>query len=227
MATIIAGINSRLDALGSTTLTLPGTLSGHVLIPESESLVNTEVLVESSVVPTVQELEKAIAKICGNEYNKTYADNSTVAAIATATGTDSLKTLRDDLDQLATNVEYEFNGGELGTAVDYTNSRIDKLEGIELIGDVTGSLAFNNGWKIDTTVTDDSHNHTISNIDDLQTTIDTINTSISNIISGDTELAAVKVASGSKVTIGDKELSETTLGNLLDLLSCVEFVWSE
>ena len=46
---------------------------------------------------------------------------------------------------------------------------------IALSGDVTGSASFNGGSNITitATVTDDSHNHTISNIDGLQTEIDT------------------------------------------------------
>ena len=56
--------------------------------------------------------------------------------------------------------------------------RVSDLEGtdidITLTGDVTGSGTINNlgDVSITTTVGDDSHNHTIANVDDLQTTLD-------------------------------------------------------
>lgn len=52
------------------------------------------------------------------------------------------------------------------TAAQFTSART-----ISLTGDVTGSASSTggNGWSITTTVADDSHNHIISNIDNLQT----------------------------------------------------------
>lgn len=60
--------------------------------------------------------------------------------------------------------------GNAGTATKLQTART-----IAISGDVTGSISFDGSKDIDilTTVTDDSHNHIIANIDDLQTTLDT------------------------------------------------------
>jgi hypothetical protein len=56
-----------------------------------------------------------------------------------------------------------------------TASTLQTARTISLAGDVSGSVSFNGGSdvSITATVADDSHNHTISNIDGLQTEIDT------------------------------------------------------
>lgn len=55
-----------------------------------------------------------------------------------------------------------------------TASTLQTARTIELGGDVTGSASFNGGSDITITATvaDDSHNHTISNVDGLQTALD-------------------------------------------------------
>ena len=56
-----------------------------------------------------------------------------------------------------------------------TASTLETARTISLTGDVSGSVSFNGGSNVSitTTIADDSHNHTISNIDGLQTEIDT------------------------------------------------------
>ena len=56
-----------------------------------------------------------------------------------------------------------------------TASTLQTARTISLTGDVSGSVSFNGGSNVSitTTIADDSHNHTISNIDGLQTEIDT------------------------------------------------------
>ena len=66
-----------------------------------------------------------------------------------------------------------FNGDVTGNAT--TATALATARTIALAGDVTGSVSFNGSSNvtITATVADDSHNHTISNIDGLQTEIDT------------------------------------------------------
>jgi hypothetical protein len=110
LAAVIAGINSRLAALGSKALELPETLTtlSATVIPETipETLEN-EILVEETIVPTVQELEKAINKICGIEYTKdaTLPASQKVNDIISDCS-DSITQLRDDLEELAAEVDY-------------------------------------------------------------------------------------------------------------------------
>lgn len=70
LAAIIAGINSRLTALGSTALALPDTLkvssAEHTIVPELPEEITTtndKVIVAENVVPSVQELKQAIDTI--------------------------------------------------------------------------------------------------------------------------------------------------------------------
>ena len=69
--------------------------------------------------------------------------------------------------------------------IDKVNSSVqtDKLataRNIKLTGDVTGSASFNGTAEasISVTVNDDSHNHVISNIDNLQSTLDNVNNTL-------------------------------------------------
>jgi hypothetical protein len=66
-----------------------------------------------------------------------------------------------------------FEGALSGNAS--TATTLQTARNITLTGDVSGSVSFNGGSNVSITATvaDDSHNHTISNIDGLQTEIDT------------------------------------------------------
>ena len=70
LAAVIAGINSRLTALGSDELALPDTLkvssAEHTIVPELPeeiTAINNKVIVAENVVPSVQELKQAIDTI--------------------------------------------------------------------------------------------------------------------------------------------------------------------
>lgn len=120
LAAIIAGINSRLAALGSTTLTLPSAIEdkGYVLIPEiADEAIKNKVLVSEDVVPTVQQLEEAIAKIQGK-------DLTNIADII-SNNSDSLVKVRDDLDALIAEVEFELDGNNIVNGID---SRLDSID---------------------------------------------------------------------------------------------------
>jgi hypothetical protein len=90
LAAIIAGINSRLAALGSKELELPSVLTdtGDVLIPDT--LISDKILVEEAVVPNVKELQEQINDIKGGSG-------------------DSLANIRADLNDLAREVDIELN----------------------------------------------------------------------------------------------------------------------
>jgi hypothetical protein len=124
LAAIIAGINSRLTALGSTTLSLPTVFdnTGHVIIPEElpdEILTSNKVLVEEDVVPTVQQLEEAISKIQGKNI-------SDITGIIDS-NEDSITKLRADLNDLTAEVTYELDHNQ-DNQIFATNSRIDNIE---------------------------------------------------------------------------------------------------
>ena len=61
-------------------------------------------------------------------------------------------------------------------------TKLANAKNIKLTGDVTGSASFDgtSDANITATVADDSHNHVISNIDNLQTKLDTLSTNITN-----------------------------------------------
>lgn len=61
-------------------------------------------------------------------------------------------------------------------------TQLANSKNIKLTGDVTGTASFNgtSDASISAVVTDDSHNHVISNIDNLQTNLDTLSTNITN-----------------------------------------------
>jgi hypothetical protein len=105
LAAIIAGINSRLAALGSKDLTLPTTLNvsstEHILVPDlSDEIVNSNenVIVDENVVPSVQDLAAAIDENAGD-----------------------ISILREDLTTLTNEVLYEDIEG-------YVNSRLDAID---------------------------------------------------------------------------------------------------
>lgn len=67
-------------------------------------------------------------------------------------------------------------GGDITSAVANatTATKLETARTISLSGDVTGSASFDGSANatITATVADDSHNHTIANVDDLQTALD-------------------------------------------------------
>lgn len=71
------------------------------------------------------------------------------------------------------NVSHTHGGGDVTSAV-ATATKLATARTISLTGDVTGSASFDGSANavITATVADDSHNHTIANVDNLQTTLD-------------------------------------------------------
>lgn len=63
---------------------------------------------------------------------------------------------------------------ENGTVIAKKATQLNTARKIELTGDATGSVSFDGSKnvQINVTITDDSHNHTISNVDGLQSALD-------------------------------------------------------
>jgi len=62
---------------------------------------------------------------------------------------------------------------QVANATTLLNGKLTSTASVTLNGDVTGTASFSGGAiTITTTVVDDSHNHTISNVDGLQTALD-------------------------------------------------------
>ena len=81
-------------------------------------------------------------------------------------------------------------GGAANTAV-----KLQTARAVTLAGDVTGTANFDGsaGITINTTVKDDSHNHTIANVDGLQTALD------GKLSTGGTAAAATKLATARNI----------------------------
>lgn len=113
-------------------------------------------------------------------------------------------------------------GGSATSAVKLATART-----ISLTGDVTGSTSFDGSGNVSitTTITDDSHNHTISNIDNLQTSLDgkqaTITGGASTIASSNLTASRALVSDGSgKVAVS--AVTSTELGYLDGVTSNVQ-----
>ena len=124
LAAIIAGINARLDGLGGEILKLPTTLpdSDSVIVQEglNNDILNDAFTPDMAVaIPTVQQLEEAIALIQGKENVNKIAD-------IIEKNDDSLTKIREELELLKNEVTYELENPENQTYI--ANSRIDKLE---------------------------------------------------------------------------------------------------
>ena len=99
----------------------------------------------------------------------TEAANSATAAQQTANAIGNLNSLSDvTISSIANNQFIQYNNAS-SKFVNVTKSPI-----ITLTGDVTGTGTLTNLGDVSfsTTVVDDSHNHTIANVDNLQTTLD-------------------------------------------------------
>lgn len=112
--------------------------------------------------------------------------------------------------------------GNAGTATKLQTPRI-----ISLAGDVTGSTSFDGSGNasITATVSDDSHNHVIANIDGLQSDLDNINSSLSekanNIksyghfgLSANQSVASVTDPVASQIVLNNTNAANTDLYNL-------------
>ena len=141
------------------------TVSGNMTVSGTTTTVNTETinLADNQIVLNSNETgtpsqNGGIEIERGTSANKTFVWNE-----STDKWTVGSETL----------VAGTFEGALSGNAT--TATTLATARTIALAGDVTGSASFNGGANISITATvaDDSHNHTIANVDGLQTEIDT------------------------------------------------------
>ena len=115
------------------------------------------------------------------------ADKFTVGTTtATSTSTGNLSITPSTL--VVSTLEGNVTGNLTGNATTATTLATSRT--ISLTGDVSGSASFNGGSNISITATvaDDSHNHTIANIDSLQASLDTLQTNINGKEAIDAEI---------------------------------------
>ena len=143
-----SGISSDLAIASATTL-------GGIKVGTDLTITNSILSVDGKTTSTVDGIVKAESS---GKINDNWL-NTTIARIdsPTFTGTVTSPT---------------FSGALTGNAATATKLAADRT--ISLTGDVTGSASFDGSVNasITATVADDSHNHTIANVDSLQTTLD-------------------------------------------------------
>ena len=161
-------------AAGNTTITGNLTVSGDATISGNltfgDAITDTITLtadVASHIIPSLDDTYDLGAT--GSEWRNLYIDgtaNIDTAAID-ALSVSGNGTIGGDL-----TVTGALNATVTGTAD--TADALTTARTISLTGDVTGSVSFDGSQNVEitTTVADDSHNHTIANVDGLQTALD-------------------------------------------------------
>ena len=129
LAEIIARINLRLDALGGNELSLKNNTVMNATVHSLEDISETlEADITPEVVPTVQDLEAAIIKLSGHTVNESTTNSkiNTFLNDSTFSTDKTLTKLREDLDDLTKEVEYEL---DLTDSIANLKPRIASLEG--------------------------------------------------------------------------------------------------
>lgn len=110
--------------------------------------------------------------------NTTYSLNSfgvtaTAAELNKLDGLTTTKTELGYLDGVTSNVQTQLNGKLSTSGTAAAASKLATARTITLSGDASGSVSFDGSANVTLTATvkDDSHNHTIANVDNLQTTL--------------------------------------------------------
>ena len=219
-------------AAGNTTITGDLTVSGNATISGNltfgDAITDTITLtadVSSNILPSADDTYDLGAT--GSEWRDLYIDgtaNIDTAAIDTANiGTLAVSgngTVTGDL-----TVTGDINATVVGTAS--TADALTTARTITLDGDVSGAVNFDGSANITltTTIADDSHNHTIANVDGLQAALDakqaTITGAATTIDDADltTDRAVISDASG-KVAVSS--VTSTELGYVSGVTSNIQ-----
>jgi hypothetical protein len=186
------------------------TLTGDLTVNGSTTTINTTNL---AVQDSLIELSSGLTAAAGNDAGLiiergTTGDNKFTLGTTTATGT-STGSLAVTTGTLVADIEGDVTGNS------DTASTLATARTISLDGDVSGSVSFDGSQNVTLTaaVADDSHNHTIANIDNLQAELNAkqnasnalIDSDIGSTVQAhDALLDAVNqdVSSGSNVTFG-------------------------
>lgn len=151
------------------TITLSGDVSGSVSFDGSDNVTLTATVADDSHNHTIANVDGLQTALDGkaNSSHGTHVTFSTTAPKAAGTaavGTATTVSRSDHVHPAQTTVS-----GNAGTA-----TKLAAAVTVSLTGDVTGSVDFDGSGdvSITATVADDSHNHTIANVDGLQTALD-------------------------------------------------------
>ena len=227
-----ATLQSTLDVTSNVTiggnLTVDGdtTIAGNLTFGDAATdTITLTADVASSILPSADDTYDLGA--ADSEWRDLYIDgtaNIDTAAIDTANiGTLAVSgngTVTGDL-----TVTGDINATVVGTAS--TADALTTTRTITLDGDVSGAVNFDGSTNVTltTTIADDSHNHTIANVDGLQTALDAKQATITGAATtiDDTDLtidkALISDASG-KVAVSS--VSSTELGHLSGVSSAIQ-----
>jgi hypothetical protein len=169
LAEIIARINTRLDGLGLKVTTtalapLPSIEDVNDLVPEGIEVTES---FNPDAVPTIEDLTKALVKIHGSDWDENRKDTGSNGIIVDNLNTVlgiadnlTLTAIREDLDDLTTEVRVGLNGDYIAAGVD---SRLDDIEknhiGITGTSYTTGTYASEDAYghvKIGSNLTADN-----------------------------------------------------------------------
>lgn len=160
---------STADALSTArSITLAGDITGSTTFDGSNSVTITTTIADDShnhIIGNVDGLQSALdAKVASSTvstYGATLIDDADATTARTTLGLATVASSGsyNDLSNKPTNLA--------------TSSALATARDIALTGDVTGTVSFDGSQdvSITTTIADDSHNHTIANVDGLQTAL--------------------------------------------------------
>ena len=176
----VATLSNNLDVTGNTTIAGVLTANGNTVIGNAATdTVTVNADVASSLIPSADDTYDLGAS--GSEWRNLYIDgtaNIDTAAVTTANVTTLNVTGTSTVEDLTVNGTLSASiSGVAATATALATART-----ITLGGDVSGAANFDGSANITITATiaDDSHNHTIANVDGLQTVLDAKQATISN-----------------------------------------------
>jgi cytoskeletal protein CcmA (bactofilin family) len=219
-------------AAGNTTITGDLTVSGNATISGNltfgDAITDTITLtadVSSNILPSADDTYDLGAT--GSEWRDLYIDG--IANIDTAyIGTGNIGTLAVSGNGTVTGdltVTGDINATVVGTAS--TADALTTARTITLDGDVSGAVNFDGSTNVTltTTIADDSHNHTIANVDGLQTALDAKQATITGAATtiDDTDLTADRaVISDASGKVAVSSVTSTELGRLSGVTSAIQ-----
>jgi len=155
-------------------------------------------------------LEADVITVDGVALAETIAD--TVGAMVTSNNETGITVTYQDSDNTLDFVIGTLNQNTTGSAATLTTARA-----IALTGDVSGTANFDGsaGITITTTIADDSHNHTIANVDGLQTALDLKSPLASPTFTGN-PIVPTQAASDNTTKVASTAYVTTAIANLAD-----------
>ena len=163
----------------------------------------------ATVAGVASTISSNITAIQNASSNATAAANSATAAANSAASIGDLDSLSDvTISSVSANQFIKYSGSA------FVNTTVSPT--ITLGGDLSGSLTLTNltGGTLTATVADDSHNHTIANVDNLQTSLDAKAPLASPALTGN-PTAPTQSASDNSTKIATTAYTTTAIANLV------------